>query len=42
MDGKRNEFDQVGIGSRVRVRGRQGLAFLQERLSQIFHGAGNH
>jgi hypothetical protein len=25
MDRKRNEFDHVGIGSRVRVRGRQGL-----------------
>ena len=42
MDGERYEFDQVGIGSRVRIRRRQGLTFLQETLGQILHRASNH
>ena len=33
IDGERYEFDQVGIGNRIRVRDGQGLAFLQETLS---------
>ena len=33
VDGERQDFDQVGISSRVRVRGRQGITFLQKTLS---------
>ena len=42
VDGQRYEFDQVGIGSSVWVRGRQGLAVFQPTLSEIFRGRGDH
>lgn len=42
MHGKRHEFDQVGSGLRVRVRSRQGLALLQQTLSQVLHGTADH
>jgi hypothetical protein len=42
VDGEWHEFNQICIRNRIRIRDRQGLAFLQEDLSEILHGACDH
>jgi hypothetical protein len=39
---ERNEFDQIGVGGRIRIGSRQRLAFLQKTLSLVLHGVRDH
>ena len=43
MDGQGHQLQQVGIGrGRIRVRSWQRPAFFEQKLREVFHGAGDH